>query len=292
MAISASAKTCASSAAPTICRDSASANAWSGRLTQFELAPMADVTSLDLPLGHKQRLAMACALMHEPEILFLDEPTSGVDPLARREFWSRINALAEQRVTVMVTTHFMEEAEYCDRLAIMADGEILAIGTPEEIKQRERTDRATGADDGRRLYRADRKQGSNRMSAQREQPTRGGGRMRLRGLIRKEFLQILRDPSSIAIAFLLPVVLLLIFGYGVSLDAEHVPIALVVEQPSARYRQLHRRFQGSRAISRRCSCATCTRPKRRSWRGGWMPSFICDRISRDNCASPAARRCR
>jgi ABC-2 type transport system ATP-binding protein len=108
-------------------------------LGQFELASMAEVTSLDLPLGHKQRLAMACALMHEPEILFLDEPTSGVDPLARREFWRRINALAEQHVTVMVTTHFMEEAEYCDRLAIMADGEILAIGMPEEIKKRERT---------------------------------------------------------------------------------------------------------------------------------------------------------
>ena len=82
---------------------------------------------------------MACALMHEPEILFLDEPTSGVDPLARREFWDHINSLAEQNVTVMVTTHFMEEAEYCDRLAIMADGEILALGTPEEIKQRQRT---------------------------------------------------------------------------------------------------------------------------------------------------------
>jgi ABC-2 type transport system ATP-binding protein len=108
-------------------------------LAQFELGPMADTNSLDLPLGHKQRLAMACALMHEPEILFLDEPTSGVDPLARREFWSHINSLAEQNVTIMVTTHFMEEAEYCDRLAIMADGEILALGTPEEIKQRQRT---------------------------------------------------------------------------------------------------------------------------------------------------------
>ncbi|MGA2866456.1 MAG: ATP-binding cassette domain-containing protein [Verrucomicrobiota bacterium] len=108
-------------------------------LAQFELAPMAETPSLDLPLGHKQRLAMACALMHEPEILFLDEPTSGVDPLARREFWSRINWLAEQQVTVMVTTHFMEEAEYCDRLAIMADGEILALGTPEEVKQRQRS---------------------------------------------------------------------------------------------------------------------------------------------------------
>ncbi len=108
-------------------------------LTQFELAAMADTTSGQLPLGHKQRLAMACALLHDPEILFLDEPTSGVDPLARREFWSRINALAEQSVTIMVTTHFMEEAEYCDRLAIMAEGEILALGTPEEIKERGRT---------------------------------------------------------------------------------------------------------------------------------------------------------
>ncbi len=98
----------------------------------------ADAASAELPLGYKQRLAMACALMHEPEILFLDEPTSGVDPLARREFWRRINALARRGVTVMVTTHFMEEAEYCDRLAIMAAGEILATGAPDEIKARAR----------------------------------------------------------------------------------------------------------------------------------------------------------
>jgi ABC-2 type transport system ATP-binding protein len=72
--------------------------------------------------------------MHEPEILFLDEPTSGVDPIARRGFWRRIAMLARRGVTIMITTHFMEEAEYCDRLAIMAAGEILAIGTPAEIK--------------------------------------------------------------------------------------------------------------------------------------------------------------
>ena len=88
----------------------------------------------DLPLGFKKRLSMACALMHDPDVLFLDEPTSGVDPLARREFWREINALAAQGVTIMVTTHFMEEAEYCDRLAIMAAGEILCEGTPEEIR--------------------------------------------------------------------------------------------------------------------------------------------------------------
>jgi ABC-2 type transport system ATP-binding protein len=108
-------------------------------LEQFELTQWLDATSINLPLGYKQRLALACALMHEPDILFLDEPTSGVDPLARREFWHHINGLAQQRVTVLVTTHFMEEAEYCDRLAIMAAGEILAVGSPAEIKERART---------------------------------------------------------------------------------------------------------------------------------------------------------
>ncbi len=108
-------------------------------LEEFELEPFADQTSNDLPLGFKRRLALAVALMHEPEILFLDEPTSGVDPLARREFWRRISGLAASGVTVLVTTHFMEEAEYCDRLIIMAQGTILAAGTPAEMKEPFRT---------------------------------------------------------------------------------------------------------------------------------------------------------
>jgi ABC-2 type transport system ATP-binding protein len=105
---------------------------------EFDLGPLRDANARDLPLGFKQRLALACALMHEPEILFLDEPTSGVDPLARREFWRRINLLAEAGVTVLVTTHFMEEAEYCDRLVIMAQGRVLTEGTPEAIRARAR----------------------------------------------------------------------------------------------------------------------------------------------------------
>ncbi len=103
-------------------------------LKTFELAPYRDSNAGDLPLGYKQRLAFATALMHEPRILFLDEPTSGVDPLARREFWARTNALAEAGVTVLVTTHFMDEADYCDRLVIMADGQVLAEGTPQQMK--------------------------------------------------------------------------------------------------------------------------------------------------------------
>jgi ABC-2 type transport system ATP-binding protein len=107
-------------------------------LEQFELGALADLPSGNLPGGYKQRLAMATALVHEPETLFLDEPTSGADPLARREFWRRIVMLAEQDVTVIVTTHFMEEAEYCDRIAIMDAGRVLAQGTPAEIRQRSR----------------------------------------------------------------------------------------------------------------------------------------------------------
>lgn len=108
-------------------------------LESFELDSRADSAPRDLPLGFQQRLALAAALMHEPEILFLDEPTSGVDPLARRAFWQRINALAEAGVTVLVTTHFMDEANYCDRLVVMAEGEILAEDTPEALRARFRT---------------------------------------------------------------------------------------------------------------------------------------------------------
>ena len=105
-------------------------------LQQFDLAPLARLPSGQLPGGYKQRLAMAAALLHEPEMLFLDEPTSGADPLARREFWRRITTLAEQGVTVIITTHFMEEAEYCDRVVILDAGRVLAQGMPAEIRSR------------------------------------------------------------------------------------------------------------------------------------------------------------
>ncbi len=106
--------------------------AWA--LNQFQLEPYLRLPSAQLPGGFKQRLAMAAALMHRPEILFLDEPTSGADPFARREFWQRITALANSGVTVIVTTHFMAEAEYCDRALILDDGKVLAQGTPAELR--------------------------------------------------------------------------------------------------------------------------------------------------------------
>ncbi|WP_411431787.1 ABC transporter ATP-binding protein [Cupriavidus metallidurans] len=101
-------------------------------IAQFDLDPAA--ISGILPGGYKQRLAMAAGVLHEPDILFLDEPTSGIDPLARRAFWRTITKLAQSGVTIIVTTHFMEEAEYCDRIAIQDAGELLALGTPQQVR--------------------------------------------------------------------------------------------------------------------------------------------------------------
>ncbi|MBL8270927.1 MAG: ATP-binding cassette domain-containing protein [Steroidobacter sp.] len=101
----------------------------------FGLEFYLSTTPPSIPLGFKQRLALACALVHEPDILFLDEPTSGVDPITRREFWTHINAMVEKRITVLVTTHFMEEAEYCDRIGLVYRGRVIALGTPDELKR-------------------------------------------------------------------------------------------------------------------------------------------------------------
>ena len=100
----------------------------------LDLETFRDVRAFNLPLGQKQRLAMACATLHEPPVLFLDEPTSGVDPRTRREFWKHINAMTQNGVAVLVTTHFMEEAEYCDEIALVFQGGIIARGTPDELK--------------------------------------------------------------------------------------------------------------------------------------------------------------
>ena len=106
----------------------------------FDLQPWLNEAPDALPLGLKQRLALACAVMHRPPVLFLDEPTSGVDPITRREFWTHINGLARKGVTIMVTTHFMEEAEYCDRVALLHRAKLIALDTPDALKLQAVTD--------------------------------------------------------------------------------------------------------------------------------------------------------
>ena len=104
-------------------------------IATFDLGGWLSSTPDSLPLGHKQRLALACSLMHRPPVLFLDEPTSGVDPITRREFWTHINGLARKGVTIMVTTHFMDEAEYCDRVAMLSRARLIALDTPDALKR-------------------------------------------------------------------------------------------------------------------------------------------------------------
>ncbi len=104
-------------------------------LDRLELGHARDERVGSLPLGWKQKLAFSVALLHRPAVVFLDEPTGGVDPITRRQFWEYIYAAAARGTTVFVTTHYLDEAEYCDRISIMVDGRIGAMGTPEELKR-------------------------------------------------------------------------------------------------------------------------------------------------------------
>jgi ABC-2 type transport system ATP-binding protein len=103
-------------------------------LERLDMEGIARVLVKDIPLGWKQKLAFSVALLHQPKIVFLDEPTGGVDPLTRRQFWELILEAAEKGITVFVTTHYMDEAEYCHRISIMADGRIEALDSPENLK--------------------------------------------------------------------------------------------------------------------------------------------------------------
>ena len=105
-----------------------------GIIDKFQLASVKNKLVKTIPLGWKQKLAFALALIHKPKVVFLDEPTGGVDPITRRQFWDLIYEAANDGVTIFITTHYMDEAEYCDRVSIMVDGLIKALGTPSELK--------------------------------------------------------------------------------------------------------------------------------------------------------------
>jgi ABC-type multidrug transport system ATPase subunit len=219
-------------------------------LAQFGLEPTA-ISGL-LPGGYKQRLAMATGLLHEPDILFLDEPTSGIDPLARRAFWRTITALAQAGVTIIVTTHFMEEAEYCDRIAIQDAGKMLALGTPQAVREQAGGD---GGTDMNSAFIAIVEQG--RADGRRQEP--GRPRMnhpefmrRFIALLRKEVRQMLRDKSNLAVGLLLPIVLILLFGYGLSFDVKNAPVAVVLEDSAPDRARGARRVWRDRPTSHRC----------------------------------------
>jgi ABC-2 type transport system ATP-binding protein len=116
--------------------DRAIAERMASLVARLDLGRDLDTRVKSIPLGWKQKLAFSVAVLHDPKVVFLDEPTGGVDPITRRQFWELIYATAAQGTTVFVTTHYMDEAEYCDRVSIMVDGRIAALGTPGELKAR------------------------------------------------------------------------------------------------------------------------------------------------------------
>ncbi len=123
-------------AGSTACRTRRSPSACTRLLGRIGLEHARRELVRRLPLGWKQQLALSVALLHEPAVVFLDEPTGGVDPITRRRFWELIYETAASGTAVLVTTHYLDEAEYCDRLSIMVDGAIAAMGTPTEVKER------------------------------------------------------------------------------------------------------------------------------------------------------------
>ena len=221
----------------------------------FALERFLDTAPGDLSLGYRQRLALACAVMHHPPVLFLDEPTSGVDPVTRREFWTHINGMVRKGMTVMVTTHFMDEAEYCDRVALMHQGRVIVLDSPDALKAR------AAPDDGRELTMEEafiRLIGDGERK-EREEPATNDApdlpaspalppsrrRSRLAAIVRKESLQARRDPATLLVAFVLPVLMLFLFAYAVSLDTRRAPVGVVLESDDAAAQSLAAAFAGS-----------------------------------------------
>lgn len=224
-------------------------------LTTFDLLDDADKRPDSLPLGIRQRLQLAVALIHEPEILILDEPTSGVDPVARDAFWQHlINLSRNDGVTIFVSTHFMNEAGRCDRISLMHAGKVLAVGAPAELAKNRGSDNledafvsylreASGATDEEAATLpivADANKGSVKTRYRRFDPAR------LWAYARRESVEILRDPLRLAFALLGPIILMLTFGYGISFDVKSLPYAVYDQDRSIESRQLLESFSGSR----------------------------------------------
>ncbi|MDR9435399.1 MAG: ribosome-associated ATPase/putative transporter RbbA [Thiohalophilus sp.] len=228
---------------------------------RFELTPNMDELPGALPLGERQRLSLAVAMIHDPEILILDEPTSGVDPIARDHFWNELIELARRdNVTIFISTHFMNEAERCDRVSLMHAGKVLVTDTPFAITQE------TGADNlelafihhlevavSRTTSEPDALDEAMQNEAGKTVQNAGasGGRWRrsLRRLFsytRREGLELQRDPIRLTLAVLGSALLMLVLGYGISMDVEDLTFAVLDRDQTTVSRDYRLNLSGSR----------------------------------------------
>jgi ribosome-dependent ATPase len=212
-----------------------------------------------LPLGIKQRLQLAVAVLHAPAILILDEPTSGVDPIARDAFWrSMIDLSRDDGVTIFLSTHFMNEAERCDRISLMHAGKVLAVGAPMDLVKERGSDSledtfvgyladAAGID---RTKKAEAPPpDASPAEAEPIRPLRRFDIARLWAYARRETVELLRDPIRLAFALVGPIILMLAFGYGISFDIENLQRAAFDQDDTPQSRQLLDGFSGSRYFS-------------------------------------------
>ncbi len=233
-------------------------------LGQFDLAAAAEALPASLPLGIRQRLQLAAACLHRPEVLILDEPTSGVDPQARDMFWGLLGRLSrEDGVTIFVSTHFMNEAERCDRISLMHAGRVLAVGTPADLARGHADleeafvaaleQAGAGREDGAApaAVPAGPQPTARAMAppvADRSLATSLG---RIWAFARREMTEVLRDRIRLAFALLGPMLLLVTFGYGISFDVEKLPFAVFDRDQSQESRRLVDEFAGSRYFEER-----------------------------------------
>jgi ribosome-dependent ATPase len=228
---------------------------------RFGLGAHVDALAESLPMGLRQRLSLAVAVLHEPQILILDEPTSGVDPVARDSFWELLVTLSRaQGVTIFVTTHFMNEGMRCDRISLMNAGKVLACDVPEKLIEARGT---TSLEDAFIAYMEDaiasgppagtkEPEREPTPAAAAAPPDAHGatsawrqGLGRLRAYARNETMQILRDPVRLAFAFLGSALLMLVFGFGITTDVEHIRYASLDLDHSPESRRYLEQFAGS-----------------------------------------------
>jgi ribosome-dependent ATPase len=228
-----------------------------GALAKFDLANVADELPARLPLGIRQRLQLAAACLHKPEVLILDEPTSGVDPAARDMFWRLLGDLSRRDgVTVFVSTHFMNEAERCDRISLMHGGRVLAVGAAQEIRAAKGSETLEDAfiaylmeASGQKSMVSSIEQSAQPPAAATRTPARHGlvaSFERIWTIARREVLEVVRDRVRLSFALLGPLILMLAFGYGITFDVESLPYAVFDRDQTAESRQLIEGFAGSR----------------------------------------------
>jgi ribosome-dependent ATPase len=234
------------------------------RLTErFDLDRVLDQRAEQLPLGVRQRLSLAVAMIHEPALLILDEPTSGVDPVARDGFWALLGELSrEHGVTIFISTHFMNEAERCDRLSLMHAGEVLAQGTPDELREEQGKDTL---DDAFIAFIEQAEHADSDTAATDAQPTdadmtgdstaqrarvAGQSLRRLWAYARREATELRRDPIRLAFALLGPFLLMIAMGYGISFDVEDIGFAVLDYDRSPASRAYLEHFEGSPYFAR------------------------------------------